>query len=327
MSLEDFTEDYFNKQVRLNIRDLTAGIQPPQIPHAFLLGGQSGAGKSSITKFLEQTYEADYITIDGDSFRPQHPQSQLLTEKYGKSDVNYTAQFAGQMVGALIEELSNKKYNLIIEGTLRTFETPFETAKLLSDKGYNVELYAMAVKPELSYLSTIHRYEKMLKINPEAARSTPKKHHDLIIEKMPKNLDELSKSGIFSDITLMSRSMDILYRQSEMPSQLPSEILTYIWGSEWTADEIEMFHASVKQTLSLMKARSDANTNELNDLITVVLHQISNRKPENNVLSKQTYSERSFKEKLTQARDREEKLNEAIERGTKRPLLDSERHL
>ena len=57
MSLEDFTEDYFNKQVRLNIRDLTAGIQPPQIPHAFLLGGQSGAGKSSITKFLEQTYE------------------------------------------------------------------------------------------------------------------------------------------------------------------------------------------------------------------------------------------------------------------------------
>ena len=39
------------------------------------------------------------------------------------------------MVEALVEELSNQKYNLIVEGTLRTVDTPAKTAKLLKENG------------------------------------------------------------------------------------------------------------------------------------------------------------------------------------------------
>ena len=42
--------------------------------------------------------------------------------------------FAGKMVEAVIDKLSSLKYNLIIEGTLRSAAVPINTATLLNLK-------------------------------------------------------------------------------------------------------------------------------------------------------------------------------------------------
>ena len=72
-----------------------------------------------------------YIIIDGDTYRAQHPHFRELQEKYGVDSVDYTKVFAGQMVEAVIDKLSSLKYNLIIEGTLRSAAVPINTATLL----------------------------------------------------------------------------------------------------------------------------------------------------------------------------------------------------
>ena len=70
------------------------------------------------------------------------------------------------MVEQLVDELSKQGYHLLIEGTLRTTEVPRKTARLLKSRGYQVSLALIATKPELSYLSTLIRYEEVYAVNP-----------------------------------------------------------------------------------------------------------------------------------------------------------------
>ena len=87
--------------------------------------------------------------------------------------------------------MSKQGYHLLIEGTLRTTEVPRKTSQLLTTKGYQVSLAVIATKPELSYLSTLIRYEELHAIDPSQARATPKEHHDGIVEHLGDYLREL----------------------------------------------------------------------------------------------------------------------------------------
>ena len=182
MRLEEFSEAEFQKALQRTIRALTRDKTIPEQPKAILLGGQSGAGKTTIHRIKQKEFQGNIIIIDGDSYRSQHPNYLALQEKYGKDSVDYTKGFAGKMVEHLVDELSTQGYHLLIEGTLRTTQVPRKTAQLLRSKGYQVSLAVIGTKPELSYLSTLIRYEELYAINPNQARAPPNKHHDGIVE-------------------------------------------------------------------------------------------------------------------------------------------------
>ena len=176
MDLLGYSDELFQKALSRNIRVLTRGKSSVKKPLAILLGGQSGSGKTTIHRIKIEEYQGNLIVIDGDSFRYQHPNYNQLQEIYGKESVNYTRDFAGKMVEALIEQLSDRGYQLLIEGTLRTVEVPQKTATLLKTKNYTIELAVMATKQERSYLSTLIRYEELYVKDPNSARATPKEH-------------------------------------------------------------------------------------------------------------------------------------------------------
>lgn len=165
MRLEEFSETEFQKVLQRTIRALTRGKMISYQPKAILLGGQSGAGKITIHRIKQKEFQGNIIIIDGDSYRSQHPNYLALQEKYGKDSVDFTQGFAGKMVEHLIEKLSTQGYHLLIEGTLRTTEVPRETAQLLKARGYQVSLALIATKPELSYFSTLIRYEELYAID------------------------------------------------------------------------------------------------------------------------------------------------------------------
>jgi UDP-N-acetylglucosamine kinase len=219
-----------------------------------VLGGQSGSGKSTLHKYI-QSKNANCVVVDGDTFRQQHPHFEELVNEHGPKGMQYTSEFSGRMIDEIVTELSDRKYNLIVEGTLRTSEVPLHSAQLFKAKGYHVELYVMVVKPELSYLSTILRYEQMRKLNPLTARATPKAHHDLIIEKMPTNLNELYQSGVFDEIILMNRNNEILYQMTETPVITPKLTLEEHWFRDFEPREFEMFNQSADMIMELLKGR------------------------------------------------------------------------
>lgn len=239
MRLEEFSKDDFDLALKRTIRSLTRGKTTSVTPKAILLGGQSGAGKTTIHRIKQKEFQGNIIIIDGDSYRSLHPNYLTLQEDYGKDSVDYTKGFAGKMVEQLVDELSKQGYHLLIEGTLRTTEVPRKTARLLKSRGYQVSLALIATKPELSYLSTLIRYEEVYAVNPNQARATPKEHHDGIVEHLVDNLRELENDKIFNQIQIYQRDQSCVY-DSEVHQISAAEVLHECLFGKWNTVEKEM---------------------------------------------------------------------------------------
>ena len=191
-----------------------------------------------------------YIVIDGDTYRAQHPHFRELKEKYGVDSVDYTKVFAGKMLEAVIDKLSSLKYNLIIEGTLRSAAVPINTATLLKSKGYTVDFCLIATKPELSYLTTQLRYLEMMIVDPLQARATPKDHHDGIVESLVSNSNELEQSGLFESIQVYKRDLEQVYN-SKLCTESVGAVVEQILFGDWTQDESALLEVSKSQEQEL----------------------------------------------------------------------------
>ena len=117
--LADYTDHQFETKLQIEIEQLTKNKQAQESPKAYLLGGQPGAGKSGLHQLIKAE-DPNAITIDNDTFKWLHPKYKQLEQKYGKDVVKYVTPFSNQMTESLIDYLSDKKFDLIIEGTLRT---------------------------------------------------------------------------------------------------------------------------------------------------------------------------------------------------------------
>jgi len=164
--------------------------------------------------------------------------------------VDYTKGFAGKMVEQLVDELSTQGYHLLIEGTLRTTQVPRQTAQLLASKGYQVSLAVIGTKPELSYLSTLIRYEELYAIDPNQARATPKEHHDGIVENLVDNLRELEREKLFEQIQIYQRDRACIY-DSETDKDSAAEVLQDCFFGEWSKVEEEMLKLGRERLVKL----------------------------------------------------------------------------
>ena len=250
MKLEDFSNSDFQQALKRNIRTLTHGKTVSEHPQAILLGGQSGAGKTTIHRIKQKEYRGNIIIIDGDSYRSQHPHYLELKEKYGKDSVDYTKRFAGKMVEALVDALSQLGYHLLIEGTLRTTDVPRQTAQLLQSRSYQVSLALIATKPKLSYLSTLIRYEELYAKNPNQARATPKEHHDYIVNHLVENVRALEKEKYFEQIQIYQRDRSCIY-DSETDESSTATVLQECLFGKWSRIEEDMLLASRERLQAL----------------------------------------------------------------------------
>lgn len=201
---EACSERSFEEVFQEIVNTLSKGKTAVENPKAFLVGGQPGAGKSGLIRWLEEEFSSNIISINGDDFRKEHPNYDALLTKYGENYIEHTREFSGKMIEELILYFAARKYNLIIEGTLRDIQVPLETSRLLHRHGYQTMLHVMVVKPEKSYLGTLLRYEEML-ARGMVARPTPKDFHDKVVERLPDNLQSLYLAKEFDGIALFNR--------------------------------------------------------------------------------------------------------------------------
>ncbi|HEY4533599.1 MAG TPA: zeta toxin family protein [Fusobacterium sp.] len=203
---------------------LSRGKQRSENPTAYILGGQPGAGKSSMVRRISLELEGNIISINGDDFRKDHPQYFELLEKYGEEYVSHTASFSGKMVRELIDFAAKNKYHTIVEGTLRGKEVPLNTSKLFHQKGYRTVLQVLCVEPELSYQSTLSRYVEM-KRRGMVARMTAKSHHDKVVAAILENVSQIYLSKEFDEIEIFRRDGEKIYSYRETPKLNPAKIM------------------------------------------------------------------------------------------------------
>lgn len=253
----DYTVEALNEAIQQVYEGLTRRKSVTEAPVAFVLGGQSGAGKTGLQDIMKAQCSGNLIVINGDDFRERHPQYEALQKKYGKDSVDFTNEFSGKITEALVSRFRAEKYNVLVEGTLRTAEVPLATCKGFKENGYNVTLALIAVKPQISYLSTILRYEKQLAAG-KLPRATAKDKHDYIVDQIPSNLRAIYSSKQFDNIVIYNREGVCLYDMSKNPKTTPDKVMEEVFKGKWSQKELEQFIAIGNVTQQLMEQRNAA---------------------------------------------------------------------
>ena len=259
-------KNYTNDELEIKFKEILGYYKsmysPTENPKVVLLGGQPGAGKSGLENMVN--IKKNYVSISGDDYREYHPRFKEINLEYGWEASKYTQQWAAEITEKLIKELRKEKYNLIIEGTLRTAELPLKEANAFKKAGYNVELNVVVVKPEKSRLGTLERYEAMLKQG-KVPRMTPKEHHDLVVNNIGNNLEIIYNSKAFDNIKLFDRENNLLYNYKESPNVNPKDILNKEFNRVWKKEEIKKFKEKWENLIKVMENRK-VPTKEISEL-------------------------------------------------------------
>ena len=195
-------------------------VSPVKSPKGFVLGGQPGAGKSNLVGIIRQELNRNVLIINGDEFRRYHPNFEGIQEQYGIDSPKHTAAFSGHMTERVIEKALREGYNISVEGTFRTTETPMRTLEDMREHGYETAVYIQTAPSEVSWQSTLERYHAMELLG-ETPRATPKEHHDLVVKLLPQNADAVFLSGKADVFKVYSREgliFDSRVQFQEMPS-------------------------------------------------------------------------------------------------------------
>lgn len=253
-SLTDFRQEDVTQEAGRVFTRLASCCTPAEKPRAIILGGQPGAGKSTIALAFAEDFGKNVLMISGDDYRNAHPNHVRLVEKYGRDATPAANSFSGAVAEELIAKGSAAGYNLIIEGTLRTVEVPIKTCRLLKERGYTVELACMAVRPEISYVSTLFRYEMMREYG-TTPRATSKEVHDQTVANLPFNLNTLYAAKCFNTIQLYTRDASCIY-DSATDRQFPSGKLFSVQEGPWNREDINALLSFLEQTEALMMGRN-----------------------------------------------------------------------
>ena len=93
-------------------------------------------------------------------------------------------------------------------------------------------MHWIATKPELSYLSTLIRYEELHAIDPSQARATPKEHHDGIVEHLVDNLRELETAKLLDKFKFIKEINRVFIIRSRSNLSSRSSTRMPIWKME-----------------------------------------------------------------------------------------------
>lgn len=278
-----YSEEQFKQRLSITVKRLVKDKISVDQPTAFLLGGQAGSGKTSLQTIIDEKMNENIIIINNDEFKPLHPSYRKLAQKYGKEVTQLVTPFSSRMTEVLIDKLSKKQYNLVIEGTLRTVQTPQNTASLLKERGFKTKLYVIAVPKQLSYIGTLTRFEDMFKNNPHAARETPKRIHDEMVNNLPTSLDILWRNKVFDEIHLYTRAKEHIYsslKTTKSPKTLLESKLHETTATKILDKYTEQLFFKMEQNGRFTENTKDSILQHLNEYIEnglILKHSVSSQ--------------------------------------------------
>ena len=156
---------------------LTAGTPPEDQPSLILLGGQPGAGKSSLTHAILTEQSKPIIPLSGDDLQKFYPDYASLVTRSPLEAGPILAEATSVWVRDSITHALDTRRSLLLEGTFHTPEVALNTAQRFKDAGYQTRIIAVATPRHQSLLSATARYLQD-RISGRPARFTSLATHD-----------------------------------------------------------------------------------------------------------------------------------------------------
>ena len=192
-------------------------------PEGIITGGTPGAGKSVFVKLAKNRLNDNLLVIDGDQYRKFHPNFAKLQKLVGSDIAFVTGPFYGKMVRNILTKAMDHKYNVIIESTFKSVDSPLDYLKALKAAGYTTTVNIVAVDKEVAWQSTIERKEKMIAAG-EPSRSVDRTYFDQTAANLAGNAEKVYKTGLVDKLEVRNRTTRLFDSRFNDISQLQNII-------------------------------------------------------------------------------------------------------
>lgn len=186
---------------------------------AIVLGGQAGAGKSSLVADAKRKFKdagRRIVVIDDDSYRKFYPYAQEILDNCPENYTDITATATNIITPKILQFAAENGYNFVFDGTMKNTRI-VNTMKTWND--YNIYVHIMATCGERSLISTAIRNGELRETRHEGRLVDPKVHWDMY-EGLPKTLDyiENEEQRLVKEIKIFTRSNNPLYPREQYSS-------------------------------------------------------------------------------------------------------------
>jgi UDP-N-acetylglucosamine kinase len=233
-------EKIFKEQI---VPQIIRDIVPLAEKKATILGGQPGSGKSALAREILRSNK-NTVFINGDDLRPYHPKYFYYLKENDKEAADLTQHVCNLWVEKLITECVDRGLNVLVEGTMRKTEVPLNTARILKDAGYIIDVAVISTPYELSFLSLEIRYSELRKLG-MVARFTKSNAHDEAFKKVEETLGELIETDLFNNFDIYLRTSKGFSRKQFTKEQKREILTSFREGRERIIEDKEKDRAHI----------------------------------------------------------------------------------
>ena len=213
---EKENERIFNEDVKPYLMAISGKeLKPSAEPVMVIVGGQPGAGKSrsidSVRMDLDR--QGGALEIAADDLRKFHPKNDELMQKDDRTAANYTHADATIWAEKAERFARQERYNVLLEGTLKTPENAANKLAEYKKAGYFVEVRVIAVREETSWQGVVERYEQQ-KAHAGAGRMTPKEVHDTATSGVLASVEKIESEKLADRVRVDRRGAEEIYSNS-----------------------------------------------------------------------------------------------------------------
>ena len=213
MYLESFYSTFYEPDLKkMNVKNSEEKV-------AIVLGGQAGAGKSSLVADAKRKFKDTgrrIVIIDDDEYRKFYPYAKEILENCPESYTEITATATNIITPKILKFASENGYNFLFDGTMKNTRI-VNTMKTWKD--YNIYVHVMATCGERSLISTAIRHGELRETKNEGRLVDQKAHWDMY-EGLPKTLNYIEKEepDLVKEIKIFTRTSNPLYPREEYSS-------------------------------------------------------------------------------------------------------------
>lgn len=194
-------------------------------PTAVVLAGQPGSGKTSISAEAADRLEriGGHVLVSADVAREYLPNYSALAATDPANASRLTQDDAGRLAQLIGEEAIARRFNVVIDGTLRDPEAAEGSITQLRGAGYRTELHALAVSDQLSFARSADRYSEALgRGDIEAARWVDRAYHDNAFNGVAQSVRRLEFKGLVDQVTVYNRLGDVIHDAPARAGETPA---------------------------------------------------------------------------------------------------------